>query len=55
MDNFEQPTPPQEIAERKEKSIEISATKENAAVSFRNLELNAENPTSPKVRIVVEK
>ena len=55
MNKFEQPTPPQERVEQKEKGIEISATKERASASFRNLELNAQNPTSPEIRIVVEK
>lgn len=55
MDKFEQPTSPHESVEQKEKSIEISATKESASVVFHNLELNAENPTSPEIRIVVEK
>jgi len=55
MENFEQSISPQENAEQKEEGIEISATKEKASVSFRNLELDAQNPTSPEIGIVVEK
>lgn len=52
---FEQITFSQESAEKKEKSIEISAAREGASVSFRKLELDAQHPTSPEIRIVVEK
>lgn len=55
MENFKQPTPSYESVEQKERNIEISTTKETAFVLFHNLELNAQNPTSPDIRIIVEK
>lgn len=55
MEKLEQSTRQHESVEKKEKDIEISATKKSASVLFRNLELNVENTTSPEIRIVVEK
>ncbi|MFZ2522303.1 MAG: transglutaminase-like domain-containing protein [Minisyncoccia bacterium] len=55
MKNLGQLTPAHESVEKKENGVEISATKESAVVSFRNLELNEQNPRSPEIKIVVEK
>lgn len=44
MERFEQP-----------KAIEIERTSEQATVTFKHLELNAENPNSPEIKVIVEK
>jgi len=54
MENFEQSKSRHESPE-KEVSVEVEKSKESALVSFQDLELSAENPTSPEIRIVVEK
>lgn len=54
MENFEEQVPPQET-EKVEQAIEISAEEQLASVAFQNLELNADNPRSPEIRVVVEK
>jgi hypothetical protein len=54
MEKFEQ-TIPQHENSNEGNLIEISTARESASASFANLELNAENPASPEIRIVVEK
>ncbi len=55
MGELEQSHSPPDKPQQKEKGLEISFSNESASAVFRNLELNAENPTSPEVRLTVEK
>ncbi len=52
---FEQPSARQETSEEEEDSLEISVSEGSAFVSFHDLELSAESPTSSEIQIVVEK
>jgi len=54
MENFERQVPKQET-EKAKQAIEISAEKQLASITFQNLELNADNPKSPEIIVVVEK
>jgi hypothetical protein len=55
VENIGQPVLPPSVAEQRGSGIEISVTKEMAMVLFHDLKLDAANPTSPEVTVVVEK
>lgn len=54
MENFEKQVPLKET-EKAEQTIEISAERQLAFVTFQNLELDVNNPKSPEICVVVEK